>query len=179
VDLKEFEVMVAAAHRGQIDKAGQPYWGHLSRVQGYAESILASLPEGLLSDEEVEEILMAAIGHDSIEDTSLDRPALEAAGVPEKTISMIEAVSNNEWEGTYREKIEKIAADGDLGTIIVKLADNTDNRNAERLAALPEDKSAKLGKKYAMARAILEDAFDRVLALLVAAETREAPSIRV
>lgn len=162
--MTEFEKFVEASHGSQVDKAGNPYFGHCLRVRDYASGILASLPEGIVDAVEAEEILRAALAHDVVEDTSVTKEHLLGSGEAPRMVSMVEAVSNNGWTGTYAGKIAKIVSDGPFGAIVVKLADNMDNRDASRLALMPPEKAERLAAKYAAARIVLEAGLEDAVA---------------
>ena len=83
---------------------------------------------------------------------------LRTAGVEEEAIAAIRLVSRNlDPDGTYLDWIGRIAASGNVTAIRVKLADNLDNSDPARVAALPAGPRM-VAEKYAPARAILEQA---------------------
>lgn len=176
---------VMEAHAGQVDKAGQPYFGHLQRV---FESVQYKIAELRLPLEAVacEEILHAALLHDVIEDTRFTAQDLRDRGYSEGVIRRVEALTRREDCTSYQEKIEGIAATGDVGTILIKLADNEDNADPVRVAALPVSAPERL-QRYAdsmgtLRRALARHAFmpgvpaDLVLAALDAAPGNEIRS---
>jgi len=63
---------------------------------------------------------------------------------------------------TYPEKIRQIAGTGDIGAILIKLADNEDNSDPQRVRALPEGRV--LVQRYEEAKRILRRALERFLA---------------
>jgi (p)ppGpp synthase/HD superfamily hydrolase len=171
MDIAEFDALAESAHAGQVDKAGKPYVGHLRRVRNNVSAIIYTLPEGMMSEDEKVEAEIAALGHDIVEDTDETEDSLRARGVPGNSVRMIGALSKNDWHGTYQEYIEHIAAHGSLGTLIVKLGDNQDNNDPERIAQLPPE-GRSISRRYDRAKATLQAELERrVLAFLSARPT--------
>lgn len=136
-------------HQGQVDKSGAPYWRHLERV---AHRLIERFPDATKAQ------LQAALLHDAIEDAGVTADDLRTAGVEEEAIAAIQLVSRNlNPEGSYLDWIGRIAASGNVTAIRVKLADNLDNSDPARVAALPAGPRM-VAEKYAPARAILERA---------------------
>ncbi|MBY6264021.1 HD domain-containing protein [Azospirillum sp. 412522] len=138
-----------ALHHGQVDKAGAPYWLHLERV---ARRLAERFPDATKAQ------LQAALLHDAIEDAGATADDLRDAGIEEEAIAAIRLVSRNlDPDGTYLEWIGRIAASGNVTAIRVKLADNLDNSDPARVAAIAAGPRM-VAEKYAPARAILERA---------------------
>lgn len=136
-------------HHGQVDKAGAPYWLHLERV---ARRLAERFPDATKAQ------LQAALLHDAIEDAGATADDLRDAGIEEEAIAAIRLVSRNlDPDGTYLEWIGRIAASGNVTAIRVKLADNLDNSDPARVAAIAAGPRM-VAEKYAPARAILESA---------------------
>ncbi|CAO3438597.1 HD domain-containing protein [Azospirillum endophyticum] len=136
-------------HHGQVDKAGAPYWLHLERV---ARRLAERFPDATKAQ------LQAALLHDAIEDAGATADDLRNAGIEEEAIAAIRLVSRNlDPDGTYLEWIGRIAASGNVTAIRVKLADNLDNSDPARVAAIAAGPRM-VAEKYAPARAILEQA---------------------
>jgi (p)ppGpp synthase/HD superfamily hydrolase len=151
-------------HAGQVDKQGLPYITHLVRVRDNALALVdRRMPDLSAEDRLVVEI--AALLHDAIEDTPADAETLRAAGVPERAIGLVEALSRPEGEGrpTYQDWIEDLASRGDPLLVLVKLADNIDNGNPARIARLPPDMRGMAGR-YGRARVTLEASLDALTA---------------
>jgi (p)ppGpp synthase/HD superfamily hydrolase len=129
------------AHAGQVDKAGQPYIGHLRRVSTRLR------PYGV-------DAQIAGVLHDILEDTEVTAGDLVREGVPHHVIAAIESVTRIPGE-TYMDLVHRAAAHP-LGRL-VKLADNLDNADEERLKALDPVIAARLRAKYARAREVLEN----------------------
>jgi Guanosine polyphosphate pyrophosphohydrolases/synthetases len=125
-----------AAHRGQQDKAGLAYVGHLARVAAGVEGTEAQV---------------VALLHDVIEDCGVTASAVEAA-FGARVAGAVVALTRvkNEDPALY---YARIAADPLARA--VKLADIADNAHPARLASLDAATRARLEKKYAAARQAL------------------------
>jgi hypothetical protein len=130
-------------HAGMTDKAGEPYIGHVERVAAAVSS----------DDEKV----VAAL-HDLLEDTPLTPTDLLAAGVPPRLVAAVEALTRGPGE-SYEAFVHRAA--GNPIARAVKRADVADNADESRLAALDAADAARLRKKYARARALLDEAHGR------------------
>lgn len=136
-------------HAGQVDKAGAPYITHLARVAG----ILKRRWPDATADE-----IAAAWLHDSLEDAEATEASLLAAGVSPETIRIVRAVTRPEGSD-YLDWIGALAASRDVSVLRVKLADNEDNRDPARIAALPGAAEG-VATRYEPARIILESGLD-------------------
>ncbi|MFI9724420.1 HD domain-containing protein [Streptomyces sp. NPDC052396] len=143
--VREVEALAHDAHTGQVDKIGVPYIEHVRAVAA------GLVPFG-------DELVMAGLLHDVIEDTDWTAERLRAAGVPSRVVRIVEAVTN-EAGLTYAEKIRRIT--GDAQATLVKIADNAHNSRPERAAQLPPEKRDRLAAKYRTARAVLWPAVNR------------------
>jgi (p)ppGpp synthase/HD superfamily hydrolase len=154
--------LITRAHAGQTDKAGAPYVGHLLSVYCRVEAHLAELPADLLTDEARDNVRHAALLHDIIEDTPYTATDLHTMGYPDEVVRWIELLTK---DGTqlYEEKIASIVASGDLGAILVKLADNEDNSDPARVRALPVPNPARLAQ-YERSKVVLRRALEGLLA---------------
>ena len=128
--LQEAIRIATEAHKGQVDKANQPYINHLVRV--------TSLVKG-------EEAKTVAMLHDVVEDTEITLEELSEI-FPTYIVAAVNAVSRRKNE-TYFEFIAR-AASNNLGQI-VKQADVQDHINNSE--AIP----ASLIKRYQKAISIL------------------------
>jgi (p)ppGpp synthase/HD superfamily hydrolase len=133
--------LAAAAHRGQVDKAGRPYIEHPAAVAAALE------PHGELA-------LMAGWLHDVVEDCGVTLGQLAGMGFPPAVVAAVDSVTHRQGE-TYLDGVRRAAADP-IGRL-VKLADNAHNSDEGRLGLLDEATAVRLRKKYARARKILED----------------------
>jgi (p)ppGpp synthase/HD superfamily hydrolase len=139
------ERLARQAHKDQVDRAGQPYVGHLERV---VANLLRRWPEAT-GDE-----IAAAWLHDVIEDTQWDADLLLRAGVPPGAVEIVQALTRPAGL-TYQAWVKSLAALGSLSAVRVKLADNDDNTAPGRVAAIPEGESM-LRTRYLPARNLLE-----------------------
>lgn len=128
--------IAAAAHAGQVDKAGQPYILHPLRV--------------MLRMTTVAERIVAVL-HDVVEDTEVTLEVLGAEGFLPEVISAVDALTKRQGESrvdvAYRAKQDSIAC-------LVKLADNAENMDLSRIAEPTERDFARL-EEYKMVRSIL------------------------
>ncbi len=118
--LEDAIILAAGAHRGQVDKAGEPYILHPLRVMRR------------LGDEAGR---IAAVLHDVLEDTAITLGDLRHAGYGEEVLQALEALTRREGE-EYADFIER-AARNSLARR-VKLADLADNLDAARLPEITE-----------------------------------------
>ena len=137
--LAEVDALVVQAHAGQVDLIGVPYVEHVRAVAGGLE------PFG-------EDLVMAGLLHDVIEDTAWTAERLRAAGIPDRVVALVEAVTNRPGV-SYEAKLRLIAEDPDA--TLVKIADNAHNSRPDRAAELPPDRRERLAAKYRGARDIL------------------------
>lgn len=127
------------AHAGQVDKAGEPYVGHLERVADdvATRTVFVGLAQAV------------AWLHDIIEDTHVTAYDLTAAGMPQDVVDAVEAITHrpNEPRAEYYARVRS----NDLA-LAVKLADIADNADPARLARLDDQTRERLEVKYAAAR---------------------------
>lgn len=128
--------IAAAAHVGQIDKAGQPYILHPLRVM-------------LRVSSEYER--MAAVLHDVVEDTHITIDQLIQEGFPAPVIAAVQALTKlpgeSRLQAAGRAALDPIAK-------VVKLADNAENMDLSRISQPTEKDFARL-KEYEQVRALL------------------------
>lgn len=139
-NLAAIDALATEAHAGQVDKIGVPYIEHVRAVAA------GLVPFG-------DELVMAGLLHDSIEDTDWTAEQLRDAGVPDHVIGLVQAVTN-ERGVPYEEKIARITGQG-RDAVLLKIADNAHNSRPDRAAQLPEEKRVRLAAKYRAARDIL------------------------
>jgi (p)ppGpp synthase/HD superfamily hydrolase len=106
-------------HKGQFDRAGQPYWKHPVRV-------MMRLGENKTAVE-----AHAAFLHDAIEDTGVTRDQL--AEVYGDEVADVVALVSRPPNVEYAYFIECIIASGNVAAMRVKLADLYDNSDEGRL----------------------------------------------
>ncbi|MFJ3141701.1 HD domain-containing protein [Streptomyces halstedii] len=141
----EIDTFVFAAHAGQFDKIGVPYIEHVRAVAA------GLAPFG-------DELVMAGLLHDIIEDTDWTAEQLREEDVPDHVVTLVEAVTN-ERGVPYEEKVARITGQG-RDAVLLKIADNAHNSHPDRAAQLPDEKRARLAAKYRAARDVLWGAAD-------------------
>jgi (p)ppGpp synthase/HD superfamily hydrolase len=125
------------AHAGQVDKAGEPYIGHVGRVAAGVNA----------GDEQA-----VAWLHDFIEDTDVSESDLLAAGIPAALVEAVVAITHlpDEPRADYYARVRANAL-----ARAVKLSDVADNSDPDRLAALGPATADRLTRKYEQARVAL------------------------
>lgn len=151
--VEETAAFAGALFADHRDKAGAPYIGHLARA---ARHLARLFPEATIAERH------AVWLHDALEDTDTTAQDLAARGYDPLVIEIVEAVTRRADSDSYQQWIEALAESGFAEAIRVKLADMTDNADPQRLAALPPEKAASLGKRYARARRTLEVALEKI-----------------
>lgn len=114
--------LAATSHKDQFDKAGVPYIMHVLTVMQ------------LLNSSDVE-LNCIAVGHDLFEDTKVTAQQLRDAGISERVISGILALTKQRGE-SYEEYKAKVFANPDA--MLVKCADLTHNSDIRRLKGVSE-----------------------------------------
>jgi (p)ppGpp synthase/HD superfamily hydrolase len=122
--------IATTAHHGQFDKGGNPYILHPLKVMHY-----------LKSDDE--ELMCMALGHDVIEDTSTTYKGLREAGMTERVITGIRALTKQPGQ-TYEEYKECVFSNPDA--MKVKMADLRHNTDIRRLKGVTEKDIARMAK---------------------------------
>ncbi|MGW2836405.1 HD domain-containing protein [Streptomyces sp. NPDC001493] len=137
--------LATEVHVGQVDKIGVPYIEHVRAVAAGLAPV-------------IDELVMAGLLHDVIEDTDWTAERLRDTGVPDCVVTLVEAVTN-ERGVPYEEKVARITGHG-REAVLLKVADNAHNSHPDRAAQLPEEKRTRLAAKYRSARDILWAAAD-------------------
>ena len=140
--------IATTAHHGQFDRGGNPYILHPLKVMHY-----------LKSDDE--ELMCMALGHDVIEDTNTTYKDLREAGMSERVIDGIRALTKQPGQ-TYDEYKAGVFASEDA--MRVKMADLRHNTDIRRLKGVTEKDIARVAKYqvfYMEIKARL-DAFERI-----------------
>lgn len=123
-------VITTNAHAGQYDRGGNPYILHPLRVMSYLKT----------DDEELQCI---ALGHDVIEDTDTTYADLRAAGMTERIITGISALTKVPGE-TYDEYKRRVF--GNVDAMRVKLCDLRHNTDIRRLKGVSERDLERMAK---------------------------------
>lgn len=129
--------IAAAAHHGQVDKAGQPYLFHPISVASRFKDPTAQI---------------VAVLHDIVEDTELSLSDLRNFGFDDEVLTAVDCLTHRDGE-SYDAYLARVASD-DLATS-VKYADIDDNSSGDRLRRLSDPERSRLGVKYHSARVAL------------------------
>jgi (p)ppGpp synthase/HD superfamily hydrolase len=127
--LEDTIIFVTEAHRGQVDRGGQPYALH---------------PIRMMTQFEDEAARTVALLHDVVEDTPTTLDDLRARGYNEAIIEAVDALTRRENE-TYEQFILRIKPIPLARR--VKLADLRDNMDIRRTRAITE-KDAERFERY-------------------------------
>lgn len=128
--LSKMLIIMTNAHAGQFDRGGNPYQLHPLKVMHYLKS----------EDEELQSI---ALGHDVVEDTNVTFKDLRDAGMSERVIAGIAALTKMPGE-TYEEYKAKVFANRDA--MLVKASDLRHNSDIRRLKGVTEKDLVRLEK---------------------------------
>ncbi len=109
------------AHKGQVDKAGDPYERHLKAV-----ALLAAYVNPF--DLDNEDVYLTGFLHDIIEDTEHDATSLKAAGVPEPVIEAVKFLTKHDGDN-YTAYMARLIAGNNKLAMTVKLGDLYDHLN--------------------------------------------------
>ncbi|MCP3102027.1 GTP pyrophosphokinase [Myxococcus sp. K15C18031901] len=126
--LEDAIALAVQAHRGQRDKAGQPYVLH---------------PLRLMLRLETEEERTVAVLHDVVEDTPWTLEKLREAGYAEPVLRALDNLTRRKDE-TYEAFIERLRPDALARR--VKLADLEDNMDVRRLVAVTARDTERLAR---------------------------------
>ena len=133
--------IAARLHEGQRDRTGAPYIGHCVRVMF-----------GVMGRGWDEDVLVAALLHDAVEDGRATLYELTLMGVPESAVELIEALTHRDGE-PYMEYLARVRSAP--ASKAIKLSDIEDNLDEDRLGKLPAETRDRLFKKYNEAKAFL------------------------
>ncbi|MBO4684684.1 MAG: bifunctional (p)ppGpp synthetase/guanosine-3',5'-bis(diphosphate) 3'-pyrophosphohydrolase [Desulfovibrio sp.] len=153
--LDETIAYIKEKHRGQTDKAGQPYWKHPVRVMERCRSLVDA---GLCRPS----ALWACLLHDVLEDTATDEAEVERLFGAE----VLACVRLDTRPGgmDYRDYVERLLASGSREAACVKWCDLQDNSDPARLKALPAETAQRLEAKYAPLKALYQEKAPRLFA---------------
>ncbi|HET6762062.1 MAG TPA: HD domain-containing protein [Longimicrobiaceae bacterium] len=139
-ELHDAIILATRAHRGQTDKAGQPYILHPLRMMARMET-----------DAE----RMAAVLHDVVEDTPWTLEMLTAEGFPEEVVRAVDHLTRREGE-SYEAFCTRAGADPVARR--VKIADLEDNMDVGRIGALTAADTERLIRYHRAWRALTGEA---------------------
>lgn len=131
-DLSRAQIIAELLHKGQVDKAGAPYFMHVGRVA-------AAMP--------TEYGAVVAWLHDVLEDTLTTPDMLREIGVGEYAVRDVEMLTRTSGE-TYFGYIRRVAKYGSDAVIAVKLADLNDH--LERRSAISDSLVARYEKAQSL-----------------------------
>ncbi|MGW6197498.1 HD domain-containing protein [Kribbella sp. NPDC055110] len=136
--------LAAALHREQVDKSGAPYVDH---VRGTAAIARAN---GARADQQI-----AALLHDTVEDTGCTLDQLRDLGVPAPVVDMVDALTRRPGEShdTYLTRLTRTP-----DAVLVKRADIEHNSSPSRQSRLDPATQDRLRQKYAHAVRVLDEA---------------------
>ena len=126
-------VIATNAHAGQFDRGGNPYILHPLKVMHY-----------LKTDDE--ELMCIALAHDVIEDTSVTYKDLREAGMTERIIAGIKALTKQPGQ-TYEEY--KAGVFDNVDAMRVKMCDLRHNTDIRRLKGVTEKDISRMAKYHA------------------------------
>ena len=139
MSLLEKAIAIAVeAHKGQKDKAGDPYILHPLRVMFRMDT---------------KEEMIVAVLHDVLEDTAITPDQLKEMGFSETVLEALDSVTKRDGE-TYEDFVQR-AALHPIGKKI-KLADLRDNMDLSRLEKIT-DKDIRRVKQYHSALKIIKE----------------------
>jgi (p)ppGpp synthase/HD superfamily hydrolase len=127
--LDKAEEIALYAHKGQKDKAGKDYAGHLLRTRNRGKT-------------EIEKI--CGVLHDLIEDTGWTFEALEREGFPQEVIDVLRCVTKQSEDEDYDRFIDRVATNP--VAVQVKINDLLDNMDITRFRQLDEKDMKRLNK---------------------------------
>ena len=130
--LDKMLMIATKAHHGQFDKGGNPYILHPLKVMHY-----------LKTDDE--ELMCMALGHDVVEDTPVTYKELREAGMSERVIEGIRALTKQPGQ-TYDEYKQGVFAN--IDAMKVKMADLRHNTDIRRLKGATEKDLARMAKYH-------------------------------
>jgi (p)ppGpp synthase/HD superfamily hydrolase len=125
-------VLVTNAHAGQYDKGGHPYILHPLKVMHYLKT-------------EDEELQCIALGHDVIEDTDVTYKDLRDAGISDRVIQGIKALTKMPGETLDEYKIRVF---DNKDAMRVKQADLRHNTDIRRLKGVTEKDIARMARYH-------------------------------
>ena len=122
--------IAASAHRGDVDKAGDPYILHPLSL--------------MLQFDDLDEMIVAVL-HDTVEDSSLTLGELKKEGFSDAVIAAVDALTKRDGE-TYEEFISRLSPNSLARQ--VKLADLEHNMDVRRLKSLTSNDLERIAKYH-------------------------------
>lgn len=132
IESKEYQkalTFIQNAHSGQTRAGDVPVWHHLARVSRQLNFVLEQTREG--TTKQRHDIVMAALGHDSLEDTDATKADLEKI-FGKEGLQIIEGMTNTWGDDHPKEYVEKVAQSSEE-VRLVKMSDNIENLSSVAL----------------------------------------------
>lgn len=129
-DLERAIEIAASAHRGDVDKAGQPYILH---------------PVSLMLQFHDLDAMIVAVLHDTVEDSALTLGDLKKEGFSDTVVAAIDALTRREDE-SYDDFISRLASNPLARR--VKLADLEHNMDVRRIGSLTAEDLERVEKYH-------------------------------
>lgn len=126
--LEDAIILAARAHRGQCDRAGQPYILH---------------PLRMMLRMQTDEARLVAVLHDVVEDSAVTLDDLRRQGYSERVVTAVDRLTRRDGE-SYDDFVARAAADPLARA--VKIADLEDNLDTTRLAEITERDQERLAR---------------------------------
>jgi (p)ppGpp synthase/HD superfamily hydrolase len=129
-DLERAIEIAASAHRGDVDKAGQPYILH---------------PLSLMLQLHDLDAMIVAVLHDTVEDSAVTLGDLKEEGFSDAVVAAIDALTRREDE-SYEEFIARLGSNP-LARL-VKLADLEHNMDVRRIGSVTSEDLERIEKYH-------------------------------
>lgn len=128
--LEKALLLATTAHRGQVDKAGQPYILHPLRIMMRLQTV---------------EQQIVALLHDSVEDTNLTLEQLRQEGFSVAVLTAIDHLTHRQHDdyATYIQRLQNNPL-----AVKIKCLDLEDNMDVRRLDTPLSDRDLQRLKKY-------------------------------
>jgi (p)ppGpp synthase/HD superfamily hydrolase len=155
--LDEAIALARRVHSLHHSRDGRPYFDHAAAVLERTDHLLSLVPIEAMGPDEADEVRIVAILHDVVEErrhTGIDAATLLGLGFRQRAVDRIVRLSGRPEGVSYQDNILALVAEGDLGLLLVKLADNDHNMDPVRIAALPEEDRGIL-RRYARSSTVL------------------------
>ena len=130
--------IAASAHRGDVDKAGDPYILHPLSL--------------MLQFDDLDEMIVAVL-HDTVEDSPLTLGDLKKEGFSNAVVTAVDALTRREAE-SYEEFISRLSSNSLARQ--VKLADLEHNMDVRRLESLTSNDLERIAKYHRSWRELLK-----------------------
>ncbi|MEK9152432.1 MAG: hypothetical protein AAB692_03635 [Patescibacteria group bacterium] len=115
--------LVQKYHAGQFRAGEVPVWHHLARVSGLLETVLDATREGSASERE--DVIIGALAHDSMEDTTVT-PAELRAILGLHGLALVEGMTNRFGDDHPEPYVHQVV-ENEEGVRLIKLSDLFDN----------------------------------------------------